>query len=181
MGNQAPKKVSSGDELATANESQQLLDSKSKPRMVDKEGVELSMTFFGWGLVIVQVSLLFIYGFCTTPYSEVLLEDGVNTDFNAGYNIFSGVLIMMVVGFANLMTFIVNYEIGSVAFTLMITGIITPPLFSLPPSTHLLPNPLAFLIQRLTSDSVLFCFCPFLFLQWLVSNLVSSPMHFFTN
>ena len=127
MGNRAPKKVSSGDEIATANESQSLLDSKSKPRMVDKEGVELSMTFFGWGLVIVQVALLFIYGFCTTPYSEVLLEDGVNTNFNAGYNIFSGVLIMMVVGFANLMTFIVNYEIGSVAFTLMITGTSSSP------------------------------------------------------
>ena len=79
------------------------------------------MMMFGWGLAIFQCLLLFLYGFFTIPSSEVLKEDGINTDFIAGYNIFSGVLIMMVVGFANLMTFIVNYEIGSVAFTLMVT------------------------------------------------------------
>jgi len=73
-------------------------------------------------LCVFQAVLLFFFGFFTTPYGEMIPDDSANADnFNAGYNIFSGVLIMMVIGFANLMTFIVNYEIGSVAFTLMVT------------------------------------------------------------
>jgi len=91
-------------------------------RPFDTAGQANSMIMFGVGLCVFQAMLLFFFGFFTTPYGEMIPDDSANADnFNAGYNIFSGVLIMMVIGFANLMTFIVNYEIGSVAFTLMVT------------------------------------------------------------
>jgi len=46
------------------------------------------------------------------------------TSFNVGYNMFSGVLIMMFIGFGYLMTFMDTYGLGAVGFTFAVTVII---------------------------------------------------------
>jgi len=69
-----------------------------------------------------QVILIILFGVCCSSDS-ILLESDSSKDFSVGYSMFSGVLIMMLVGFAYLMTFIANYELGSVGFCLLITVI----------------------------------------------------------
>ena len=119
MGNSSSAKVVEG---TPGTESQPLIDGVNKKPLLrnDIDGIILSSKLFAWGILSFQLLLILFFGLFTNPYSTLLTGDDY-TDFSAGYNLFSGVLIMMVVGFANLMTFIVNYEIGSVAFTLMIT------------------------------------------------------------
>jgi len=65
-----------------------------------------------------QVILIVFYGVFTQAGGEISTS---GKDFNVGYTMFSGVLIMMVVGFGYLMTFISNYELGSVAFCILVT------------------------------------------------------------
>jgi len=69
---------------------------------------------------ILQVVLIILFGVAADANS-VLLTTGNGKDFSVGYSIFTGVLLMMTVGFAYLMTFIAEFKLGSVAFCLLLT------------------------------------------------------------
>jgi ammonium transporter Rh len=84
----------------------------------DDNNIRSSLQKAAYGLIAVQVVLLFI--FYTGGY-EFQFTD--TTEFNTFYNIFLGVEIMMFVGFGYLMTFLKDYGFGSVALTMMITAI----------------------------------------------------------
>jgi len=70
---------------------------------------------------VTQAVLIIFYGVFSRAGGEITTDS--SKDFNVGYSMFSGVLIMMIVGFGYLMTFISNYELGSVAFCILITVI----------------------------------------------------------
>lgn len=65
-----------------------------------------------------QFFLFILFGIFTQEPSKEIETD---LDFATGYSMFSGVLIMMVVGFAWLMAFLSQYEFGSIGFNFMLT------------------------------------------------------------
>lgn len=79
------------------------------------------MKFSAAILLLLQFFFLFLFGFFTDPNLEVVYKTGY--DFASGYQFFVGVLIMMIVGFGYLMTFISGYSISAAAFSLLITVI----------------------------------------------------------
>ena len=82
---------------------------------------EKHMKFSAAVLLFIQFFFLFLFGFFTDPNLEVVYKTGY--DFATGYQFFTGVLIMMVVGFGYLMTFISGYSISAAAFSLLVTVI----------------------------------------------------------
>lgn len=65
-------------------------------------------------LLIVEILVIIIFGTCT---KEELLEE----DFTLVYQMFTGILIMMLFGFGYLMTFLSRYGLGAIGFSLLIT------------------------------------------------------------
>ena len=79
-----------------------------------------SMTKVAWGIAIFQALILVLFGMCNlSPANEV-----IDANFNVGYSMFSGVLIMMFIGFGYLMTFMDTYGMGAVGFTFALTVIV---------------------------------------------------------
>jgi ammonium transporter Rh len=74
-----------------------------------------------WLLIVVQAVILVLFGMTNLkPSNEVYSGDS----FNVGYTMFSGVLIMMFIGFGYLMTFLDTYGLGAVGFTFAVTVIV---------------------------------------------------------
>jgi hypothetical protein len=65
-------------------------------------------------LLIVEIFVIIIFGTCTKE--ELLVED-----FTLVYQMFTGILIMMLFGFGYLMTFLSRYGLGAIGFSLLIT------------------------------------------------------------
>ena len=82
---------------------------------------ERHMKFSAAVLLLLQAFFLFLFGFFCDPNLEMVTKEGY--DFATGYQFFVGVLIMMIVGFGYLMTFISGYSISAAAFSLLVTVI----------------------------------------------------------
>lgn len=79
-----------------------------------------SMKKAAWALAIFQIVVLVLFGMTNlTPANEV-----IEANFNVGYSMFSGVLIMMFIGFGYLMTFMDTYGMGAVGFTMALTVVV---------------------------------------------------------
>lgn len=68
-------------------------------------------------LQVLQLVLILLFALFV---SSEIDNDG---SFTTGYSMFSGILIMMLIGFGYLMTFISSYQLGSVAYCLLLTVI----------------------------------------------------------
>ena len=71
-------------------------------------------------LLSVQIVIVIIFAFCTKE--ELITPDEGNIPhFSQIYQMFTGILIMMLFGFGYLMTFLSKYGLGAVGFTMLIT------------------------------------------------------------
>ena len=106
-----------------AGESAALLANKAKqsPELTADEEArkQWSLTLGSIIVHIFQIILIIFFGvFCN---EGSVLDSSSTQDFSTGYVMFTGVLIMMLVGFAYLMTFIGHYKLGSVGGCLLVT------------------------------------------------------------
>lgn len=81
--------------------------------------LQANLTKTAWLLGLFQVMLIIF--FATMGGKETLNADAYGTG-TQGYNMFIGVLIMMLVGFSSLMTFLKWYGLGAMGFVLLITA-----------------------------------------------------------
>lgn len=91
---------------------------------VFQSGVRSQMRYTQWILGLSQ--LLFIILFAGSGGSQIASADQFgygNTTAIDGYNYYIGVMIMMIVGFGYLMTFLKNYGLGAVGFCLLVSAI----------------------------------------------------------
>lgn len=87
-----------------------LLGSSSKGGLSPEKSLKLAALI----LLVVEIFVIIVFGLCT---KEEMMEEG----FSQVYQMFTGILIMMLFGFGYLMTFMSKYGLGAVGFTMLIT------------------------------------------------------------
>ena len=85
------------------------------------ETKKYAMYVFSVLVHVVQGIFIIFFGVFASEGS--VLDSSSTKDFNVGYQVFLGVLLMMTVGFGYLMTFLSHYSLGSVGFCLLVTAI----------------------------------------------------------
>jgi ammonium transporter Rh len=80
-----------------------------------------SMRSAAWILIIFQAVILILFGMTNLKPSN---EQYSGDSFNVGYSMFSGILIMMFIGFGYLMTFLETYGLGAIGFTFALTVVV---------------------------------------------------------
>lgn len=111
------------------NERTEMLQS-TKDTPAERRGAGYSYTMKETGLLIIVIQLAVFCIFQAWGHIDVMsdeLQEGVGNQnlskFSVLYNMFLGVLVMMLIGFGYLMTFLKRYGMSALGFTLIVTCI----------------------------------------------------------
>ena len=77
--------------------------------------IEQNFTYATYALFAMQILMIFLLGGCA---KDSFISD---VNFASNYNFFTGVEIMMFIGFGYLMTFLKRYGMGAVGLTMLVT------------------------------------------------------------
>ena len=106
-----------------ASEDQTLLPKFSDAKLTETEIETKKYALYVFSVLVHVVQAIFIIFFGVFASEGSVLDSSDVKDFNVGYQMFTGVLLMLVIGFGYLMTFLSHYSLGSVGFCLLVTAI----------------------------------------------------------
>ena len=106
-----------------ASEDQTLLPKFSDAKLTEAEIETKKYAMYVFSVLVHVVQAIFIIFFGVFATEGSVLDSSDVKDFNVGYQMFTGVLLMLVIGFGYLMTFLSHYSLGSVGFCLLVTAI----------------------------------------------------------